>query len=558
METTKTILVVDDESSIRISFSGILKAAGYHALTAENDAEAIACVEQNQVDVVFLDINLDKSSGLDLLSKLKNLLPMAPIIMITGNPHVSTAADAIRRGAFDYIPKPIEAEQFLHSTQLAIKHLNALTQRENYKNNLNVIFQNIPAGVILVDHNQIVVENNQQILDYFRTEPIAGKGLPEITTSLGSPLQNIHAKLTQEETEAIEDRCECVVGAKKRIFIIKAVPCQVPDTSHKGVLYIIRDETRIEHLEQNLQMRAQYEHIVGQSPPMQAIYDLLDRLMEVDSTVLITGPSGTGKELVADALHYRSIRREGPFIKVNCAALPENLLESELFGHMKGSFTGAMNDKVGRFQLAHNGTIFLDEIGDVSPALQVRLLRVLQEKEIERVGGYDTIPIDVRIVAATNQNLKEKVKAGEFREDLYYRLRVISVSMPSLRERREDIPLLVDHFVDYYNAKFRRTIKGVSPKTLELMTKYHWPGNVRELQHAIEHAFVVCRDETITPSCLPPELFVDENENSEALRIVVALKKSDGNKSMAARMLGMSRRHIYRKIEEYDLDITED
>ncbi len=261
-------------------------------------------------------------------------------------------------------------------------------------------------------------------------------------------------------------------------------------------------------------------------------------------------------------MHYRSDRCENTLVKVNCAALPENLLESELFGHVKGSFTGAMKDKIGRFEQAHGGTIFLDEIGDISPALQVRLLRVLQNKEIEKVGGTGTIKVDVRIVAATNQDLMKKVRNGEFREDLFYRLRVVQIPMPPLRKRREDIPLLIEHFIGLYNQRFSRQMQGIDAAAAKRMTSYDWPGNIRELQHAVEHAFVMCRGETIGLEHLPPELqdtveplLSDTGDKEDdATRILAALEKSGGNKSQAARLLGMSRRTIYRKIEELGIE----
>jgi transcriptional regulator with PAS, ATPase and Fis domain len=293
---------------------------------------------------------------------------------------------------------------------------------------------------------------------------------------------------------------------------------------------------------------------------------LIENLAEVDTTVLITGESGTGKELVAEALHYRSDRRDSTLVKVNCAALPENLLESELFGHIKGSFTGALKDKIGRFEQAHGGTIFLDEIGDISPAMQVRLLRVLQNKEIEKVGATGTIKVDVRIVAATNQDLLKRVREDEFREDLYYRLRVVQIPMPPLRDRREDIPLLIDHFVKAFNQKFKRNISGLSESATTQMTRYDWPGNIRELQHAIEHAFVLCRQDVVDVCHLPPEFNEmqlsdtagHDEPDDELARVTAALEKTGWNKSKAARLLGVSRRTIYRKMAELGIRDEED
>jgi len=266
--------------------------------------------------------------------------------------------------------------------------------------------------------------------------------------------------------------------------------------------------------------------------------------------------------IVAKALHYEGIRANNRIITVNCSTLAENLLESELFGHVKGAFTGAVKDKVGRFQMAHGGTIFLDEIGDISPRIQLKLLRFLQEREFERVGDSKPMRVDVRVIAATNRNLKEEVRLGEFREDLYYRLKVVDVSLPPLRERREDIPLLVHHFEELFNEKLHKDIDGISNDVLTKFMDYPWPGNIRELEHAMEHAFVLCRGRTITVDHLPTEIREHSTTKgptprkrhfNEPREILQALNKTGWNKAKAARRLGISRRTIYRKIVEHKL-----
>ncbi|MHC1728364.1 MAG: sigma-54 interaction domain-containing protein [Syntrophobacteraceae bacterium] len=255
----------------------------------------------------------------------------------------------------------------------------------------------------------------------------------------------------------------------------------------------------------------------------------------------------------------RANASDKPYVRVNCAALSENLLESELFGHVRGAFTGAVKDKIGRFEKADKGTIFLDEIGNVSPKMQLNLLRVLQEKEFERVGDSNPIKIDVRIVAATNQNLREKVASGEFREDLYYRLKVMEIRLAPLRSRKDDIPLLIDHFRKKFNSKFNKRVKGVSEEVQKLFIQYSWPGNIRELEHAMEHAFVLCRSDTITIEHLPPELcspedFASEDsEKSDYEVLIEALRNTGGNKAKAARRLGVSERTVFRKIRQYDI-----
>lgn len=262
------------------------------------------------------------------------------------------------------------------------------------------------------------------------------------------------------------------------------------------------------HLKQELKSRYSFEGIIGSSSKMQEVFKIVERVANSNATVLIRGESGTGKELIARAIHYNSPRAAKPFIAVSCAALPETLLESELFGYEKGAFTGAVGQKAGRFELAHQGTLFLDEVPEISPPVQVKLLRVLQEREFERVGGTKTIKVDVRLIAATNRDLEQLVAEGHFRPDLYYRLQVIQVFLPPLRERTEDIPLLVQHFIEKYNKENGKLVKGVTDETMDLLMKYRWPGNVRELENVIERGVVLAdaNEDLITPDLLPSML----------------------------------------------------
>ncbi len=329
-----------------------------------------------------------------------------------------------------------------------------------------------------------------------------------------------------------------------------------------GAVLSIGDITRLSDLERELKARRTFKNLIGKSRKMQDIYELLEDLADVDTTVLITGESGTGKELVARALHHSGSRASGPMVTVNCSALAEYLLESELFGHVKGAFTGAIGNKEGRFQIAHEGTILLDEIGDISARIQLKLLRVLQEKEFERVGESKPIKVDVRIIACTNQNLREKVRRGEFREDLYYRLKVVEVGLPPLHERPEDIPLLVDHFCEVFNKGFGKNIEGLSDEVLRVFLEYPWRGNVRELENAMEHAFVLCRGRVIDLGQIPSEIreysgtpwSVPERVSVKgAQEVLEALNKTGWNKAKAARLLGINRRTLYKKLEKFKL-----
>jgi Nif-specific regulatory protein len=320
-------------------------------------------------------------------------------------------------------------------------------------------------------------------------------------------------------------------------------------------------------LQEELQDRFRPSNIIGNSKAMQAVYDLIAQVSKSDATVLIRGESGVGKELVAHAIHYNSLRAPRPFIKVNCAALPETIIESELFGHERGAFTGAIAQRKGRFELAAGGTIFLDEIGDLSPTTQVKLLRVLQEKEFERVGGTSTIRADVRIVTATNRNLEDLVAEEAFRQDLYYRLNVFPIHVPPLRERKTDILLLADHFVGKYSKSGHKEVKRISTPTIDMLMSYHWPGNVRELENCIERAVLLTAEEVIHAHHLPPTLQTAEAsgtghsgtlqeglDNLERSLILDALKSARGNKAKAARALGISERLMGIRVEKHGLN----
>jgi DNA-binding NtrC family response regulator len=316
-------------------------------------------------------------------------------------------------------------------------------------------------------------------------------------------------------------------------------------------------------LRARLAERYSFDNIIGNAPAMQAVFKTVSQVAAARASVLITGESGTGKELIAAAIHQRSPRLKGPFVKLHCAALAESILESELFGHERGAFTGAAGRRDGRFQQAHGGTLFLDEIGEISPAVQVKLLRFLQEHEFERVGGNETIRVDVRVVAATNRDLKAEVARGRFREDLYYRLNVIAIEMPSLRDRPSDVPLLATHFLRKYTGENGKELEGFSDDVLARLSAYGWPGNVRELENVIERAVVLCAGSKITAAELPPHIAppltpggisipgstLDEIEH---YAIVKTLESTGGSTSKAAEMLGMSVRKIQYKLHEYE------
>jgi Nif-specific regulatory protein len=321
------------------------------------------------------------------------------------------------------------------------------------------------------------------------------------------------------------------------------------------------------HLKQELRERFDFGHIVGSSNPMRHVYEQVEQVARTNTTVLLRGESGTGKEMVAHAIHYNSLRAGKPFVKVSCAALPETLIEAELFGHERGAFTGAMARKKGRFELADGGTLFLDEIGDLNASTQIKLLRAIQEREFERLGGTETIKVNVRLVAATNKELEGAIQAGEFREDLYYRLNVFTIFMPPLRERKPDVLLLADHFLEKYAREHGKHIKRISTPAIDMLTSYHWPGNVRELENVVERAVVVCDSSVIHGHHLPPSLQTAEGSGTvtrlslssavEAYErdiIQDALKSARGSRKKAAKLLDTTERIIGYKVKKYGID----
>ena len=315
----------------------------------------------------------------------------------------------------------------------------------------------------------------------------------------------------------------------------------------------LREENRL--LRETLGAHFDTQNIIGRSPAMMRLMETVAQVATSEATILITGESGTGKEMVAGAIHFNSPRKDGPFVKINCAAITETLLESELFGHEKGAFTGAYRRKEGRFRQAHGGTLFLDEVSEMSLAMQVKLLRVLQDREITRVGGEEVIKVDVRIIAATNKDLPREIEANRFRDDLYYRLNVVTIAMPPLRERSEDIPLLSQHFLEQFSETNRKQIKGFTPQAMDRLLRYEWPGNVRELMNAVERAVVLTRAEYLDEDEFPlipgeegPEGELREVEKATILR---TLDLTNGNKSEAARRLGITRRTLHKKLKAY-------
>jgi two-component system, NtrC family, response regulator AtoC len=454
----RTILVADDDASIRSLLKQLLADEGYAVLEAATGSEVVEQVKESGPDLVIMDLRMPELDGIEALQKVKTASPHTAVLIMTAFGTSNAAIKAMELGAFEYITKPFELDKISYTVKRAFQY--------------------------------------------------------------------------QDLTQEVE---------------------------------VLRDE---------ISSLVQTERIVGNSAAMQEVYKTIGKVAKADATVLITGESGTGKELVAEALHYNSTRRSGPMVKVSCAALPETLLEAELFGHEKGSFTGAMATRKGRFELADKGTIFLDEIGEMSLATQTKLLRVLQERKIERVGSSIPIKVDIRVIVATNKDLGKQVEANKFRDDLFYRLNVINIHMPPLRDRKEDVPALVEHFLAKHRYSASAQPATISEEALKRLTEYNWPGNVRELENVIERAVVLSRGQVITSRELPfgehDDSHDGETEGDEIASeksffkksvaqfekdlIMKALRDAGGNRSKAAEMLGIYRRLLYAKIKEYALE----
>jgi PAS domain S-box-containing protein len=430
---------------------------------------------------------------------------------------------------------------------------------------LDAIFSSVKDAIITVDTNMCVLEANKATLSICGINPdsIKGKSFYDYATTCNKACNPALKETIKNKSQINEHRIECKeMMTHKQIVTISSTPLIDPKGIFLGAVLLIRDISQLCKMERELNEGHQFTNIIGKSKNTRETFEFINNLADLDTTVLITGESGTGKEIVARAIHNSGVRSFKPFIAVNCSALSENLLESELFGHVKGAFTGASKDKEGRFQAANQGTILLDEIGDISPRIQLKLLRFLQDKEFERVGESKTRKIDVRVIACTNCNLKEKIKKGEFREDLYYRFNIMEIHLSPLRERVEDIPLLVDYYCNYFNDHLNKNIKGVHQDVLEAFIHYPWPGNIRELMHTIERAWILCKDDIVTIHEIHQEIGYYKSLREKKLKkniengpntVLQHLEMTDWNIAKASRLLGISRQTLYKKIKKYKM-----
>lgn len=419
------------------------------------------------------------------------------------------------------------------------------------------ILNSLTEGLLVVDRHLLVTHVNKAGLDMTGFPPSEILGRPCTEIFCGS-LCDSHCFMAESQHGQAARDAEVEIIRRDGTTRTVAVTTSLLFDGHglaEGVVVVFRDISEYRLLKEQLKGTWRLANIIGKSPTIQRVFQKIQQVAPLDTTVLIQGESGTGKELVAHALHHYSPRASRPLIKVNCAALAETLLESELFGHVRGAFTGAVCDKIGRFEAAEGGTLLLDEIGDLSPYLQLKLLRVLQEREFERVGEVKPRKANVRVLAATNKDLKDLLKKGVLREDLYYRLKVVPIHLPPLRERREDIPLLVKHFAAKFNKEMEKRVLGPTQETLAALMNYPWPGNIRELENAIEHAFVHAQGLHLTLADFPAELHHvrAKGQEIETGEIRNALKKTGGNKTAAAHLLGIGRATLWRKLKNNSL-----
>ncbi len=428
---------------------------------------------------------------------------------------------------------------------------------------IDTILDSIADGVFTVDHDWRITSFNRaaEEITGVPREDAVGQFCREVLKADVCDRQCV-LRYTKETGREVVNRTVHIINARGQRVPVSISTAILKDETGQaiGAVETFRDISREEDLRKKLEEKYTFQDIVSKSHKLREIFDLLPDVAASTSTVLLQGESGTGKELFAQAIHNLSPRSRRPFVAVNCAALPDTLLEAELFGYKAGAFTDAKKDKPGRFKLADQGTLFLDEIGDISPALQVRLLRVLQEKTYEPLGGVESIRHDARIIAASNQNLQELVKEGRFREDLYYRINVLKLVLPPLRERMEDVPLLIDHFIRIFNALQDKSLQGVDDQALACLMAYHYPGNVRELENIIERAFILCKSGIIKRKDLPEFLRSGREDEvappdhttfqeMEAAFLINALKRNKGNRVQTARELGIHKSTLFRRIK---------
>jgi len=587
------ILIVDDDPANIAILANILDP-NHEIFAVKSGAAALEWTESgNLPDLILLDVRMPEMDGYELCRRLKGnpRTGNIPVIFVTTADEPEDEAVGLSLGAADYITRPFSSAIVRARVRY---HLSLARASRESEARYRLLFDNTADGIVILDLAGRFLEANEAFhaATGFSREELSGMCPPDFIREADAQR---YAERFAQVVEKGRGIFETHLARKDRTtFPVEVSVRTVMLNGHSALLAVCRDITerrRVEEerdryrmqleelltrrtaelkekedalgrLETDFLKRRSFAGLVGRSRAMQAVYGRIEALADVPTTVLVTGESGTGKELVAEALHNTGAHRDKPLIKVACSALPEHLIESELFGHVAGAFTGAVKSRTGRLEQAGGGTLFLDEIGDISPLFQQKLLRVLQERQFERVGETTSIRLNARIVAATHRDLAEMVRKGSFREDLYYRLKVVELQLPSLRARKEDIPLLIDHFLSLLSKELKKNIAGVSRDVTETLMAHSWPGNVRELGHVLEHACVVCTGTILTERDLPRDLSnpsaLKEAESPDEVRAILeALRQARWNRTLAARLLGMSRSTFYRRLAQYRLEDAE-
>jgi two-component system response regulator HydG len=562
------ILIVDDTPANLRLLNELLSNAGYEVRPVADGQLALSGAKAIPPDLILLDIKMPGMDGFEVCRQLKadTVTQGIPVIFISALGETEDIVKGFAAGGVDYIHKPFRRDEVLSRVRAQLTLRAAIIAEQQANSRLQAIFAGVQDTIITLDDRLRLIHSNKNVDELCAITQ--EEGLVCLQAEPNSCLGPCHELVLQtlESQQPIRElrvESHCSRHGKK-CFVVNTAPLNDSDSRSTGVVLVVRDESRLVQLEQAFLEHQQYANLVGQSKPMQKIYTLLEQMVQMEFNALIVGESGTGKELVAEAIHYSSPRAEQQLIKVNCAALSDTLLESELFGHVRGAFTGAVADREGRIQAAESGTLFLDEIGDISMAMQLRLLRFLESKEYDRVGESKTRLADVRVIAATNSNLQEKIRDGSFREDLYYRLMGVVYEIPPLRERMEDLLLICEHFIRRFEEDHQKEITGISEAAKKRLLSHAWPGNVRELKNVMDFACALCPGGMIQDEHLPPYFrsmggvantsVVPSADGDEKAAIIQALQQADGNKAKAARLLGVSRATIYNKIKAYRIE----
>jgi DNA-binding NtrC family response regulator len=576
----KSILIVEDEGLVAKDVQNRLVSQGYGiAGWVISGESAIAEAERSSPDLVLMDIHLKGSvDGIKAAETIREQLDL-PVVFVTSLADDDTLERAKVADPFGFILKPF-SDRDLHSTiEIALyKHQLDRSLRDQQAF-LNAVFGGVPCSIIVVGSDHRIRMVNREFVDAFDVteDQSFGSRIGDVlgcATALESPGRcgsldgcegcKVHIAIKTAIEGHTTRKVHCRIDSRDTRYS-RQLTLQLSSAGlhHRGedlAILILEDITELASLRRLLTAEKSFAGIVGATPAMVEIFNTIREIADLNVPAMVLGESGTGKELVAGAIHGQGARSRKPFVPVNCGAIPDGLLESELFGHERGAFTGAVRERKGRFQLAHGGTIFLDEIGDLSPAMQVKLLRVLQDGSFERVGGEKSVTVDVRVVCATNKDLRYEVEVGNFREDLFYRLCVVPITLPPLRDRIDDLPLISEFIVEKESAISGGRLASLSPEVLEVFMAYAWPGNIRELQNAIRYAFIKCMAGVILPEHLPPSFRHVVAGLSPAKRVrkslteeavVEALEKAEGNRSEAARGLDVSRATLYRFLAEH-------